>query len=282
MEVVNIAPLLDQRMTAALFKLFRSNIAVANASSISSSYASITMRLNKDFWDKESDVSHRRQVGSYGRQTAIHGVSDLDMVFELPWSLYEKYRKYEVNGPSALLQSVRQSLLKRYSTTSIKGDGQVVVLPFDKYVVEVLPAFVDTEAGGYRFGDANDGGSWKVCKPVQEMDAVDDRNRITNRNYKHVCKMLRAWKNTHGVNMGGLLLDTLVYNFFSQDSTYNNVGYSEYENLVVSLFSYIGNLDHQDYWAAPGSGQRVYSDGKFQSKAKKAAAKCVEARDADK
>ena len=268
-------------MTAALFKLFRSNIAVQNAGPISSSYANITMRLNKDFWDTESDVSHRRQVGSYGRQTAIHGISDLDMIFELPWSLYEKYRRYEVNGPSALLQAVRESLLKRYPTTRIKGDGQVVVLPFEKYVVEVLPAFVDTETGGYRFGDANDGGSWRICKPVQEMDAVDDRNTSTNRNYKHVCKMLRAWKNMHGVNMGGLLLDTLAYNFFSQDSTYDTVGYSEYENLVVSLLSYLGSLHHQDYWAAPGSGQRVYSNGKFQSKAKKAAAKCVDARDAD-
>lgn len=265
-------------MTAALFKLFRSNIAVGNASDISGSYSSITTRLNKDFWDTESDKLHRRQVGSYGRQTAIHGISDLDMVFELPWELYEKYRRYENNGPSALLQAVRESLLTRYPKTKIKGDGQVVVLPFDKYVVEVLPAFVDKEADGYRFGDSNNGGSWKVCKPVQEMAAVDQRNERTNRNYKHVCKMLRAWKNTHGVSMGGLLLDTLVYNFFSQETKYNEATYSDYEDLMVSVFSYLGNLEHQDYWAAPGSGQRVYSNGKFQSKAKKAAAKCAEAK----
>ena len=269
-------------MTSALFKIFRANIAVGNAGEISTSYANITTRLNKDFWDAESDVLHRRQVGSYGRQTAVHGISDLDMIFELPWATYEKHRKYDNNGPSALVQAVRESLLKRYPSTRIKGDGQVVVLPFDKYVVEVLPAFVDEAADGYRFGDSNDGGSWRVCKPVQEMSAVDERNKRTNRNYKHVCKMLRAWKNTNGVSVGGLLLDTLVFNFFSQDKTYDEVNYSGYEDLMVSIFSYIGNLEHQEYWAAPGSGQRVYSNGKFQAKAKKAAAKCVEARDADK
>ncbi|SNS31839.1 hypothetical protein SAMN06265795_102189 [Noviherbaspirillum humi] len=269
-------------MSAAFFQQFRENLSVQNASDISTSYASITTRLNKDFWNQESDVYHRRQVGSYGRKTAIHGISDLDMVFELPWPLYERYKAYEGNGPSQLLQAVRKSLQARYRKTEIKGDGQVVVIEFSKFVVEVLPAFVDKECDGYRFGDANNGGSWKLCKPVQEMDAVDQRNIATNRNLKHVCKMLRAWKNTHGVNMGGLLIDTLAYNFFGQNSEYNDKSYAAYDKLFVALFTYLGGLDHQDYWAAPGSGQRVHSKGKFQSKAKKAAAKCQEALETDK
>jgi hypothetical protein len=261
--------------------MFRANIAVGNAGDIATSYANITTRLNKDFWDTDSDLTHRRQVGSYGRQTAIHGISDLDMIFELPWQLYEQYKKRENNGPSQLLQAIRQSLLNRYPKTKIKGDGQVVVLPFQNYMVEVLPAFFDKDADGYRFPDSNDGGCWRVCKPVQEMAAVDERNTRTNRNYKHVCKMLRAWKNNHGVSMGGLLLDTLVYNFFGQDQSFDNATYADYDKLMVSVFSYIGNLTQQDYWAAPGSGQRVYTSGKFQSRAKKSAAKCVEAAAAD-
>jgi tRNA nucleotidyltransferase (CCA-adding enzyme) len=85
-------------MSFPLFSQFRSNLSVQNAGEISTSYANITTRLNKDFWDQDSDVYHRRQIGSYGRQTAIHGISDLDMAFELPWELYEKYSKYQGNG----------------------------------------------------------------------------------------------------------------------------------------------------------------------------------------
>lgn len=269
-------------MSGGLFRLFRSNIAVSNASDIACSYANISTRLNKDFWCIESDIAHRRQVGSYGRGTAIHGISDLDMIFELPWEMYETYRKYQNNGPSQLLQAIRLSLKERYPKTEIKGDGQVVVIRFGTYVVEVLPAFLDADADGYRFPDANDGGSWKVCKPIKEMDAVDERNTRTSRNYKHVCKMLRAWKNANGVNIGGLLIDTLAYNFFSQDSIYDNCTYGNYDDLMISLFSYLGGLEHQDYWAAPGSAQRVHATGKFQSKAKKAAVKCVEAKDSDR
>lgn len=268
-------------MSASLFEQFRKNISVQNASDISTSYENITTRLNKDFWETESNKLHTRQVGSYGRQTAIHGVSDLDMIFELPWSDYERYKKMQGNGPSQLLQDVRKSLKERYPKTEIKGDGQVVVVEFVKYRVEVLPAFYDKDEDAYRFGDSNNGGSWKICKPVQEMTEVNERNKETNRNYKHVCKMIRAWKNFHGVNIGGLLIDTLVYNFFSQNSDYHDKSYASYDKLFVSLFSYLGSLEHQDYWAAPGSGQRVYSSGKFQPKAKKAAANCQLAIDAD-
>lgn len=269
-------------MTSALFTKFRANIAVSNAGDIATSYSSISTRLNKDFWNLDSDTAHRRQVGSYGRGTAIHGISDLDMVFELPWALYEQYRKREGNGPSQLLQAVRQSLLTRYPRSEIKGDGQVVVVSFGSYVVEVLPAFWDEASDGYRFPDANDGGSWRLCKPIREMEAVDARSARTNRNYKHVCKMLRAWKNANGVNMGGLLIDTIAYNYFTQNARYDKATYASYDELMVSVFSFMGGLEHQDYWAAPGSGQRVHSSGSFQSKAKKAAAKCVEAKDADK
>jgi hypothetical protein len=182
--------------------------------------------------------------------------------------------------PSQLLQAVRNSLLTRYPNTTIKGDGQVVCIEFGKFRVEVLPAFWDAAADGYRFGDTHNGGTWKICKPIQEIDAVNQRNKETNRNLKHVCKMIRAWKNSNGVNISGMLIDTLVYNFFGQTDEYDAVSYGSYDQLFVSLFSYTGNLEHQEFWLAPGSGQRVNNKGKFQSKAKKAAVKCQEALDA--
>lgn len=41
---------------ASLFSQFRSNLAVGNAADISTKYASITKRLNLDFWAIESDA----------------------------------------------------------------------------------------------------------------------------------------------------------------------------------------------------------------------------------
>lgn len=269
-------------MSANLFEQFRANLQVGNSDAISTAYSEITKRLNKDFWGIESDSQHCLQVGSYGRHTAIRDVSDLDMVFELPQSVYDRLSRVNGNGPSQLLQEVRRSILFRYPRTTVNGDGQVVVVDFDKYRVEVLPAFRQAD-GRYRYGDTHNGGSWNnYCNPRAEIAAVNVQNTTSNRNLKRVCKMLRAWKNKHGAPMSGMLIDTLAYNFFRENSAYNNKSYASYPSLVRDVFSFLANQDDQEYWLAPGSRSRVGSKGKFQRKAQKAAAKCQEALDAEK
>ena len=124
------------------FSTFCSNIQVQNSGTISTRYKNITRRLNTDFWDTTSDTSHSLYVGSYGRNTAIDGFSDLDMIFQLPYAVYKQYDEYEGNGQSALLQSIKKSIEKTYSTTSIRADGQVILVPFDDGITfEVVPAF---------------------------------------------------------------------------------------------------------------------------------------------
>lgn len=268
-------------MTYAHFEQFRKNLAVRNEDAISTSYRSITTRLNKDYWNLESDSTHCLQVGSYGRNTAIHGISDLDMVFELPAKDLERFKKVQGNGPSQMLQEVKNCLTARYPNTKMSGDGQVVVVEFSGYRVEVLPAFHDANDNSYIYGDTNNGGSWCKCKPRQEIAATNERNRTSNRNLKRVCKMLRSWKEAVGAPMSGMLIDTLAYRFFGQTTLYDDKSYGSYPELARDVFAYLANLPEQDYWLAPGSAQRVGTKGKFQRKAKKAAAKCQEAIDAD-
>ena len=55
-------------------------------SSISTRYKRITKQLNGTFWNTDSDTAHSLYIGSYGRDTAAKGVSDLDMYFQLPSS----------------------------------------------------------------------------------------------------------------------------------------------------------------------------------------------------
>lgn len=269
-------------MSSSHFEQFRKNLAVQNEADIATSYREITKRLNKDYWGGlESDSQHCLQVGSYGRNTAIHGVSDLDMVFELPAKDLERFKNVEGNGPSQMLQEVKRCIVARYPKTKLSGDGQVVVVEFGKFRVEVLPAFHNSADDSYTYGDTNAGGSWQICKPRDEIRAFNDRNKTSNRNLKRVCKMLRAWKDYHGAPMSGILIDTLAYNFFKGNSEYDSQSYASYPWLARDLFTYLANLPSQEYWLAPGSNQRVASSGNFQRKAKKAVAKCQEALDAE-
>lgn len=252
---------------ATWFGTFCGNLTVTNTDSISRRYKAITQRLNTDFWTTTSDTAHSLYVGSYGRNTATAGFSDLDMIFQLPYSEYEKYNGYSSNGQSALLQAVRNSIKKTYSVTNVGADGQVVVVPFDDGMTfEVAPAFVNKD-GSYTFPNANDGGSWKVTDPKPEIQAIRDRNSICNGNLVQLCRMMRAWKTQWSVPIGGLLIDTLAYQFI-ETWAYRDKSFLYYDWMARDFFGFMASQDsNQAYWRAPGSGQYVYGKGLFQYKA---------------
>ncbi|AEF94475.1 hypothetical protein Desca_1627 [Desulfotomaculum nigrificans CO-1-SRB] len=96
------------------FSTLIDNLKITNGDTISSRYKAITKRLNTDFWNSSSEISHSRYVGSVGRGTAIRGVSDVDMVMELPSDVYWQHDAYKSNGQSALLQAVKCPLAHKY------------------------------------------------------------------------------------------------------------------------------------------------------------------------
>lgn len=251
------------------FSTFCADLQVQDDGTISSRYKAITRRLNIDFWATTSDTAHSLYVGSYGRNTAIRGFSDLDMIFELPSSLYTQHNAYVGNGQSALLQKVKTPIETTYSTTNIKADGQVIQVPFtDGITFEVVPVFLNT-ANTYTHPDANGGGSWKTTNPRPELEAIRTRNADCNGNLVRLCRMMRAWKNERGVPIGGLLVDTLAYQFI-ENYQYRDKSYLYYDFMCRDFFQWMAVQDEeQEYWRAPGSGQRVWGKGLFQFKAKR-------------
>lgn len=249
------------------FSTFCSNIRVQDGGTISSRHKAITRRLNTDFWSTTSETSHSLYVGSYGRNTAIQGFSDLDMVFELPSSLYSQYDNYIGNGQSALLQAVRNSMQKTYSTSSVGADGQVVVVSFqDGITFEVVPVFTNT-AGSYTYPDSNGGGKWRTTNPRPEIEAILTRNLVCKGNLVTLCRMMRVWKRKWDVPVGGLLVDTLAYQFID-GWEYKDKSYLYYDWMCRDFFRNMADQDREKaYWKAPGSGHYVYGKGLFQYKA---------------
>lgn len=253
------------------FRTFCGNIQVKSGAKISTRYKNITKRLNTDFWSTTSDTSHSLYVGSYGRNTAIHGTSDVDMIFQLPYRVYQQYDGHSGNGQSALLQAVRNSVKKTYSTTDIGADGQVVVVSFgDDIRFDLVPAFANPD-GSFTHPDSNGGGSWKKTNPKPEIDAIRTRNTDCNGNLIRLCRMMRAWKDKMNVPIGGLLIDTLAYRFIGSWK-HRDKSYLYYDYMSRDFFDFMAGQDKsQEFWKAPGSGQWVYGPkGQFQYKAKRA------------
>lgn len=259
------------------FKQFLENIRVDNAQTISDRYGEITRALNKNFRDSESKTSNSLQVGSYGRHTAIKGISDLDMLYVMPKS---EWSRYEDGGQTRLLSDAAAAIRARYPNTTVRVDRLVVQAVYSNFTVEAQPVFEEDD-GSFKYPDTYSGGTWKVTKPRAEVRAMSEFDAQKNKNLRRLCKMARAWKNKHGVGIGGLLIDTLAHNFLKSTDEYDNKSYLYYDYMSRDFFAYLKELPKQDYFAALGSGQRVRVKKSFQRKAGKAHALCLKAIEAE-
>ena len=263
---------------AEMFSQFLTNLAIGNSEDISYRYGQITGALNKHFRDTESKEANTLQVGSFGRKTAIDGISDLDMLYIVPRSKWNTYNTQ--GGQLKLLQDTKSAILNRYPSTDIRVDRLVVTVTYTDFHVEVQPVFEQDDLS-YKYPDTKNGGSWKITKPREEMNEVAAKDAVKNSNLRRLCKMARAWKNKHGVGLGGLLIDTLAYNFLVSTEEYDSKSFLYYDYLSRDFFKYLSEQPDQDRYAAPGSGQHVKVKQKFQSKAKKAHDLCLKAIEAE-
>ena len=262
---------------STMFEQFLENLKIDNSETISSRYGEITACLNKKFRDTESKTANSLQVGSYGRWTGIKSISDLDMLYIMPANKWDDYKN---DGQSKLLTETKDAIKARYPTTTVYVDRLVVRVLYSNFHVEVQPVF-EQEDGSFKYPDTYNGSSWKITKPREEIKAMSEFVTQKNKNLRRLCKMARAWKNKHGVGMGGLLIDTLAHNFLKSTNEYDDKSFLYYDWLSRDFFKYLADQPDQDYYAALGSGQRVKVKQKFQKKAKRAYELCLKAIEAE-
>ena len=184
------------------FEIFIGNLEPTNISEMEITVGEIAKKLNKNYYNLDSDkTSHMYIVGSVGRETAIKGVSDLDILFDLPVEVFKRFDAYKEKKQSSLLQEVKNVLKARYPNTDISGDGQVVVIKFNKYTVELVPGFKQSD-DRFKYPDTNNGGSWKYTDPLPEISESKKTAEDTDNNFKYIANMLRAWKNKQGFKFG--------------------------------------------------------------------------------
>ncbi|OYU55368.1 MAG: nucleotidyltransferase [Chitinophagaceae bacterium BSSC1] len=263
--------------TSQTFEKFLSCIKIKDekADDISYRYGRITMALNQKFRDTDSKTANSLQVGSYGRYTGINGISDLDMLYIMPASKWEVYNKS--GGQSKLLEDTKSAISNTYHSSDIKVDRCVVTVNFSDSHIDVQPVF-EIEEQDYHYPDTYNDGSWKITKPRKEMKAMLEFEDNKNRNLRRLCKMARSWKNKHGVYMGGLLIDTLAYNFLKSTTLYDEKSFASYDEMCRDFFKFLSEQSKdQTEYGALGSKQRVKVRKPFIRKAKKAFDLAIEA-----
>lgn len=260
-----------------LFQTFLNNLAVKNRSEISKRYNEITKVLNQNFRNSTSETDNCFQIGSFGRNTAIDGISDLDMLYILPDEIKKDYCNDE-EGPRKIFSRVRNAIIARYPRTKIRVDQCVLSISYTNFNIEVQPVFENTD-GSFSYPDTYTKG-WKITKPRDEITALNETDKLKNGVLKALCKITRAWKNKSGVVMGGLLIDTLAYNFLNSVDLYDSATISDFPELCRNFFDFLSKEPEQNYYLALGSNQQVKVKKPFQKKSERALNMCIEALNA--
>lgn len=237
--------------------------------------------LNRWYYDSYSSINNSFLVGSWGKNTEIRPPRDIDVMFVLPYSVYERYEKVTGNKQSKLLQEVKNVLQASYPNTKMKADGQVVIVPFESYAVEVVPAFL-LKNGRYWICDTNDGGKYKESDPDAEIAKVRTSNDDTKGNTRDLIRMLKRWQEYCSVPMKSFWLELLAIEFLPTWQHKGN-GTTYYDWLVRDFFRWLSvkGKSSLNYLIVPGTAEILWIGNDWASKADSAKGRADKAAEYD-
>lgn len=158
---------------------------------------------------QQSVVDYCLAAGSWGKETAINPPSDVDLIVVLPEHVFHRFDAYAEKKQSHLLALVKETLAQTYPQTTMRQDGQVVVVDFNSITVEVVPAFV-AQGRGLIICDTNNGGRWKLVDPLEEMRLLEQSDRQFGGNHRKLTRILKQWRRHCGVSIKSFHLEKLV------------------------------------------------------------------------
>ena len=214
-------------------------------------------------------------VGSWGKGTAIRPPRDVDVYFLLPVAVYHRFQAYAWARQSALLQEVKARLAITYSTTDMRGDGQVVVVNFGSYSVEVVPAFALTTHGRYWICDTHNGGSYKETAPWDEVNQIEAADSATARNLRPLIRMLKTWQAWCSVRIKSFHLELVATEFMAQSHWRLN-DWFYFDWITRDFFVYLYNRAN-GFVCVPGTFEVIALGDAWQSRALSAYERAVKA-----
>jgi len=237
--------------------------------------AGVIACLNTYYYGVCNETENSFYIGSWGKGTATRPPRDIDLYFVLPPHVYARFKERAGNQQSQLLQEARSALLGRYPGTDIAGDRQVVVVPFESYGVEVVPAFGPLNDGSYAICDTSSGGSYTFPTPHAELAFIDAEDRACNGDLRPLVRMLKAWQRHCDVPIKSFQLEIVAACFVKQ-SPWRGNGWFWFDWIMRDFFTFL--LSHENgVVLMPGTGERVELGRAWKSHAETAQRNCIEA-----
>lgn len=220
--------------------------------------------LNRHYYGLIFDTEHSFLIGSWGKNTAIRPPRDVDLYFLLPQDIYHRFQGYLWNRQSALLQEMKEVIVKTYPDTYMRGDGQVILVRFETYNVEVVPAFLLTN-GHYWICNTHDGGSYKETAPQAEAAYIEDIDKTNSRNLRPLIRMLKSWQAFCSVPIKSFELELLAADFMGR-SPWRYKDWFWFDWIIRDFFAYL-YYRANSFVVVPGTFESIYLGNAWQSRA---------------
>lgn len=232
--------------------------------------------LSRRYYGATDHHSNSLYVGSWGKNTVIRPPRDVDLMFVLPYEVYRRFQQRAGNRQSQLLQEVKLTLATTYPSTEMRGDGQVVVVRFDSFAVEVVPAFRVLE-GQFLICDTNCGGSYQRTDPLAELSSIDYADKHSNGNARDLIRMMKRWQEFCSVPLKSFYLEILVTDFIGKWS-FRRRSTVYYDWMVRDFFAYLASMESQPI-CVPGTYEIIWLGSEWISKVRTAYARAIKACD---
>jgi hypothetical protein len=207
-------------------------------------------------------------AGSWDKSTVVRPPRDVDLYFFMPVSAFERFEQRSGNKQSQLLQEVKSVLQATYPNTDMRGDGQVVMVKFESYAVEVAPAFQLRNSQQVWICDTNNEGRYKVADPIAEVRAIDDGDHATMGNLRPLIRMLKTWQWQCNVPIKSFHLE-LAASAFLQTYQYRLEDVFYYDWMVRDFFDAL-RASGNHILQVPGIGEWVNLGNAWQARAESA------------
>jgi hypothetical protein len=242
--------------------------------------AGVRACLSRHYWPLAADAqANSLMVGSWGKQTQVRPPFDVDVLFVLPYEVYQRIEQNVGNKQSALLQEVKGVLQETYPQTTMRGDGQVVVVSFNTVVVEVAPVF-RLQNGQHWICDTNDGGRYRTIDPLAELKNIEDIHIATYRHLRPVVQMAKVWKEYCNVPLPSFQIELIAGDFIKQ-CEWRVYDWFYYDWIMRDFFAFV--ITRANGWAfLPGTREVIALGDAWKSRAESAFERAKRACDWEK
>lgn len=237
-------------------------------------YRGVVAALNRHYWGTSSETDHLELVGSWAKGTPVRPPRDVDFIFQLPLEVYHRFEQRTGNKQSQLLQEVKAVLVNTYPQTSMRGDGQVVVVPFNSYGIEVAPGFPAT-GGGCLICDSNDGGRYKWVHPAAELDSFNETDARFAGNVRKLSQMLKQWQRFCNVPIKSFQIEAIVKEALGT-VTWGNCDEFWFDWLVRDVLAHLISRANGHFYM-PATGELIHLGDDWLSRARSAHQRAVKA-----